>query len=139
MSSNINKRRLSNSCRCCDPAVTFSLSRRGFLGAVVAGTFSLGSHTSAAAQTPTEKNIIDVHHHIQPPSWIEAHKNLNIPIPIDPAWSPQRSLEEMDKNGIAMSVVSITAPQAALLPKAEAARVSRESNEYAGKMAADHP
>lgn len=117
------------------------LGRRALLaGAAGAGIGSLGLTASLAwAQGGGGPRIVDVHHHIQPPSWVDAHKKLNIAIPADPAWSPQKSLDEMDKNGVAVSITSVTTPQAALLEKGESARVSRECNEFARKMVTDHP
>ena len=82
---------------------------------------------------------IDVHHHIVPPAWLAALKRAKLDNPPLLAWTPQRSIEDMDQGGIATAVVSPTTPQVGFLPAAEAARVARESNEYARQLAADHP
>jgi 6-methylsalicylate decarboxylase len=51
----------------------------------------------------------------------------------------QKSLDDMDANGVATSMTSPTTPQARLLDAPMAARVARESNEYAKKLETDHP
>jgi predicted TIM-barrel fold metal-dependent hydrolase len=45
----------------------------------------------------------------------------------------------MEKGGVATAMTSPTTPQLGFLPAAEAARIARESNEYARKLASDHP
>ena len=56
-------------------------------------------------------------------------------------WSPQKSLDDMDRAGIATAIVSPTTPQVNFLDhdKDAAARVARESNEYTKKLMSDHP
>ena len=48
-------------------------------------------------------------------------------------------IEDMDKGGVATSIMSPTTPQVTPLGKDTAVRVARESNEYAKKLMADHP
>src|SRR5690242_11205296 len=98
---------------------TFSLGRRGFL----AGAAALAA-TRTLAQEPPHR--IDVHHHIVPPAWLAALKRAKLDTPPVVAWTPQRSLEDMDKAGTATAVTSPTTPQVGFLPAADAARVARE-------------
>jgi predicted TIM-barrel fold metal-dependent hydrolase len=53
----------------------------------------------------------------------------------------QKSLDDMDKAGIATSMCSPTTPQLNFLDtdKDAAARIARESNEYTKKLMSDHP
>ena len=95
-----------------------------------------GSTVSRAADKPRR---IDVHHHIVPPAWLEALKAAKLDNPILNKWTPEQSLEDMDKAGITTAMVSPTTPQVGFLPPAEAARVARASNEWARKLANDHP
>ena len=44
---------------------------------------------------------IDVHHHISPPIWVEALKKVNKTNPPIVNWSIQRTLDDMDKGGVA--------------------------------------
>jgi len=109
------------------------LSRRGLLGAAAA--FAL----SAPAAAATNATRIDVHHHIVPPAWLDALKKAKLDTPPMLKWSPDQSLEDMDKGGVATAITSPTTPQLGFLPAADAAAIARQSNEYARKVANDHP
>ena len=80
-----------------------------------------------------------MHHHIVPPTWLEALRRAKLDNPPLTAWTPQRSIDDMDRAGIATAITSPTTPQVGFLPAADAARVARESNEYATQLMADHP
>ena len=54
-------------------------------------------------------------------------------------WTPEQSLADMDAGGVATAMTSPTLPQVSFLGAADAARVARELNEYARRMADDHP
>jgi predicted TIM-barrel fold metal-dependent hydrolase len=57
-----------------------------------------------------------------------------------PQWTPQMSLDEMDKSGIATAIVSLVQPGAWFdddVPLSR--RLARECNEYGAKMVQDHP
>jgi 6-methylsalicylate decarboxylase len=130
---------LSSHCQCCS-APQASPNRRQFLcSTVVAGAVALsGTFTQLMAQS-AETKIIDVHRHIYPPNWVAALKSANSPTFIDPNWTPQRSLEDMDKNGVGTAMLSVTYPQVGPFPKADAARIAREANEYTRRVADQHP
>ena len=120
-------------CSCQDIGV---LGRRGLLtgGAALGAAGLLGTATAAG-----KAFRIDVHHHITPPTWLEAVKKAKLDNPPMANWSPEKSLEDMDKGGVATAMTSPTTPQLGFLPAADAARIARESNEYARKVANDHP
>src|ERR1700688_772559 len=124
---------MGNGCACCDVGV---LGRRGLLTGVsalgAAGLFK----SARAADKPFR---VDVHHHIAPPAWVTALKAAKLDTPPVTNWQPEQSLEDMEKGGIATAMPSPTLPQVSFLPAADAARVARESNEYARKLADDHP
>ncbi|HLN08844.1 MAG TPA: amidohydrolase family protein [Xanthobacteraceae bacterium] len=133
------QRRLFASCACCDrrPGAP-ALSRRGF----VAGAAALGAlATTGAGGAPQAQAAqrIDVHHHITPPTWLNAVKAAKLDNPPMTSWSPQKSLDDMDSAGVATSIASPTTPQVGFLARDDAARVARESNEYAKKLMSDHP
>ena len=115
-------------CTCC----TVSLGRRSFL----AGAAALAATGARADENPRR---IDVHHHIVPPSWLDALKRAKLDRPPLVNWTPQRSIEDMDKAGTATAITSPTSPQVGFLPAPDAARVAREANEYAKKLMTDHP
>jgi len=106
------------------------LDRRRFLGAGAAALL----RGAAAAEKP---HRIDIHHHLFPPTYNTAIVALGQPA--SPAWTPARSIDEMDKSGIATSVVSLSPPAVAFPDVPLARRIAREANEYAAKMAKDYP
>jgi predicted TIM-barrel fold metal-dependent hydrolase len=89
----------------------------------------------------TSKTRIDVHHHFAPPFHVEAmmapgRRTGGAP----PKWSPQLSLEDMDKSGIATAVLSAVQPGVWYGNNVEEARtLARKLNEYGATMAKDHP
>ena len=136
---------LFSSCSCCRPgfaATGVDAARRTFLtGGLVSGIASLGlGATTALAQAPVAtKTRVDVHHHYVPPvhSDIMATKRSG---GRPPQWTPQMSLDEMDKSGIATAIVSLVQPGAWFDDDvALSRRLARECNEYGAKMVQDHP
>jgi predicted TIM-barrel fold metal-dependent hydrolase len=103
------------------------------LTAVVTGGFA----PKVLAQARPHR--IDVHHHVSPPTWIDAVKSIKKDNSPMINWSVQKTLEDMDKGGVATAITSPTTPQVTGLDKAVAVRVARESNEYAKKLETDHP
>lgn len=122
---------LFSSCNCC------LQTRRSFLaqaaGAAAATALPLGK---AAAQTTPGR--IDVHHHFAP----DFHRDA-IGARRDslrwPTWSPQMSLDDMDKNGIATAMLSVVQPGTWFGNAEESRRLSRQLNDYAAGMVRDHP
>lgn len=111
------------------------LSRRGaMIGAGALGVASLAGVGRAAA-TP---HRIDVHHHFLPPQYLQ-----EAPAVADVqrvyAWSPERTLDEMDRNGVAASMLSFPTPSL-WFPGAEPARrLARLCNDYSAGLVRDHP
>lgn len=111
------------------------LRRRTFLGLASVGGASVFG-VSAAAENP---HRIDIHHHLFPPSYTSAMVALGQPGSPSPDWTPARSIEEMDKSGIAISVVSLTAPTILFPDSPLARRLAHDVNEYGAKMTKDYP
>lgn len=86
---------------------------------------------------------IDVHHHILPPDWVETVGDERIgPLILagkTPEWTPEMSIEAMDRNGIATSVTSISAPGFWFGDTQETTDLCRHCNEYAAKLRQDFP
>ncbi len=80
---------------------------------------------------------IDIHHHIMPPAYVAESVKRGQPRP--PQWSVQRSIEDMDKSGIATSVVALMQPGAFYGEVDVDRRLAREANEFAAQMARDFP
>jgi 6-methylsalicylate decarboxylase len=106
------------------------LDRREFLS----GMLGCGAAWSAGgllqAQSPPFR--IDIHHHLFPQTYSEEIVKLGQPP--SPQWSPATSIEEMDKSGIAMAILSLSPPNV-IFPDAKMARyLAREVNNYGAKM-----
>ena len=134
---------LLSSCGCCPAGLAASSpapTRRNFLAGGVA-SLGLGAAIPAArpAYAQPARTRIDVHHHFIPPAHADVmatRRSGGRP----PKWSAQMSLEDMDKSGIATSIVSLVQPATWFADDVPLSRkLGRECNEYAAKMIADHP
>ncbi len=104
-------------CTCCD-GTTLSLSgavlnRRNFMvGAAAMATVGLVKPNRSAAQTTeaTKPYRIDVHHHLSPPTYISASNASNFGDPLMKNWTPEKSLQDMDRAGVAAAMLSVTTP-----------------------------
>ncbi len=119
-------------CACCD------ISRRGFLrsAGALAGAGAIGA--PVLAQTPSAPTRIDTHHHFYPPA---VQSFPGVASPLIAAWSPAKTLEEMDKNGVKTGILSMaSAPVAWYQMETQASRkFARDINDYGAKMMADKP
>jgi predicted TIM-barrel fold metal-dependent hydrolase len=97
--------------------------------------FIAGLACSIAKGAPAPHRI-DVHHHLFPPAYRTAIGNLAA---AQPAWSPAQSIEEMDKGGIATSVLSLSSPGVWFGDVPEGRRLARIVNDYGATTAKDHP
>jgi 6-methylsalicylate decarboxylase len=143
--SGLRRSRFFTGCACCDPlpgTPGAGVSRRNF---VAGGVAALGLGAAAITAAPTriaaqaKPSRIDVHHHLSPPAWVAALKKAGLDTPFTNNWTPQRSLDDMDKAGVATAIASVVIPGVGFLGAKEAADVVRASNEYAKKLAQDHP
>lgn len=95
------------------------------------------------ASADSSAGFIDVHHHITPPAWAEgARAAISATIrrtDLLLEWTPQRSIEEMDRNGIATAMTSLTNPGVWFGAPQVARSLARASNEYAANLARDFP
>jgi len=116
------------------------LPRRTFLAglaALGAGAVLPGCQTTAATGAAGAKPFrIDVHHHYVPDAYIAAMKANKIrPV----KWSVQASLEEMDKSGIAVGMISPPPPGITFGEQAFRRKLARDINEAGAKMVSDRP
>src|ERR1700688_1156915 len=101
------ERRFSRRCACCaPPRPAGAISRRAFLGGAVAATAAAaGVLAVGSAGAQTSPGRIDVHHHLAPPRWIaEVVLGRNTGQRPLADWTPQRSIEDMDRGGVATSI-----------------------------------
>jgi predicted TIM-barrel fold metal-dependent hydrolase len=86
----------------------------------------------------TAPRRVDFHHHFVPPRHLEAILAQR-ESGRTPPWSPELSIAEMEKNGIATAICSLVQPGVWLGGGVESARtLARECNEYGARMVADH-
>ena len=97
---------------------------------------SRGWAQSAGGGAP---GIIDVHHHVSPPGFINALLKYQAGERPMLDWTPARSIEDMDRAGVALSIISITTPGVWFGDREEARRLARECNDYGAKLKADFP
>ena len=136
------------SCPCCAqsamPAAA-GIDRRIFLtegfAAAVAGFGATGAPAPALAQVslPASPRRIDIHHHFSPPQWLAYVKGRELLQPANVAWTPEKSIEDMDKGDVAAAMISITNPGMWFGDKEATRQVARECNEYGAKLVQQHP
>jgi predicted TIM-barrel fold metal-dependent hydrolase len=120
------------------------VGRREFLGGLAAaGAAALvpdvlfgAQARPAAAVTPYR---IDVHYHGNSPGFIAAIKAHNTGQTALMNWTPAKALEDMDRDGVATSMMSTSEPSVWFGDAAAARALARECNEYAARLVADHP
>ncbi len=111
------------------------ISRRRFVGTVAAaGAASLAPWSGGWSQDRVVKlnvrgGAIDVHHHFVPPGGA-----TNRP------WSPQSSIDQMDKFGIGVAILSMTQNGELLYNATEKGRAAvRAGNEYGAELMQQYP
>ena len=121
------------------------INRRSFL-ARAAGSLGLAAtasdrHMSAFVQSAASErtNRIDVHHHFAPPAWVAEVKGRPLLQPANTTWTPARSIEDMERGGVAAAVVSITNPGLWFGDRGATIRLARACNEYGARLVQDHP
>ena len=107
--------------------------RREFIGALAVGMRPL-----AAQAPPSEvRKLVDMHHHVLSPAMLAKRRDLGQDNLAD--WTPARSIELMDKNGVTAAVVSVSTPGIWFGKADEASRLARATNEFSARMVSDHP
>lgn len=90
----------------------------------------------------TPAHRIDTHHHFIPPFYLAAVGADAIGRTLvsgkAPEWTPQHSIDAMDRNGIATAVVSISAP-GFQCDDGQRVDLCRRCNDYAARMRGDFP
>ena len=98
-----------------------------------------------AGAAPGEPYRIDTHHHVYPPEYLRdvqreiAYELRGVSTDAINQWSPQAALQDMDENGIATSVMSVSTPGVYFGDIDRGRRLARQCNEYGARMIADYP
>src|SRR5262249_41484149 len=101
-------------------------------------------HVMAAGGSLPKPDLIDVHHHFVPSFYASEHREHIAAVAggrIHPAylnWSVERAIEAMDKEGVAIAVLSLTTPGVWFGDAQSAAKTARRVNEYATELAGNH-
>jgi len=118
--------------------------RREFIaGLAAAGVTALvpdilkGAQVRPGAAAPPHR--IDVHYHGNSPGFIAAIKARNTGQTPLMNWTPAKALEDMDRDGVATSIMSTSEPSVYFGDVAAARALARECNEYAARLVADRP
>src|SRR5215469_810064 len=127
----------------CHAAMRYTpVSRRNFLaGAGAIGAASLLPGRTARAQG---SRVIDTHHHFYPPgyqkAWMDWEDARKIPhFATQVGWSVDKAVEELDKNGVSVGVLSIASTPGTWfnLDPAAAAAMVRTCQDFAAEMVRD--
>jgi predicted TIM-barrel fold metal-dependent hydrolase len=141
MSTGVTHHQHHPACSCSPPA-----SRRDFL--VGAATFAGASllPTGLTLGQGANRKVIDTHHHFYPPdyqnAWLAWEVERKIPhFPTQVAWTKEKAIEELDKNGVRTAVLSIASTPGVWFNAGPegAAKMVRTCNDYAAEMMRDNP
>ena len=120
-----------------------SIDRRGFLALYAASFAAVTRHVAGlpllAQGRPTARRRIDVHHHFAPPAWVTEVKGRPLLQAANTTWTPEKSIDDMDRGDVAAAMVSITNPGLWFGDAAVTRRLARACNEYGAKLVQDHP
>jgi predicted TIM-barrel fold metal-dependent hydrolase len=120
------------------------VDRRTFLTGMVASlAVATGPGRMSAAGLGQSRSAsprrIDVHHHFAPPAWVAEVKGRPLLQPANTTWTPAKSVDDMDRGGVAAALVSITNPGLWFGDTAATRRLVRACNEYGAKLVQDFP
>src|ERR1700716_230709 len=126
----------SRRCVCCPPMLPpRAASRRNFLaGGIAALGLGVAPARVFAQVAAPPASIIDVHHHISPPAYNQELIARGINEPLLQRWSVQKSLDDMDKAGVATAVTADTTPGVWFGDSNAARRLARKCNDYAATL-----
>jgi 6-methylsalicylate decarboxylase len=142
MLMHIKLRNAAKSVACKTYVETPLSTRRSFLSGAITAAGMLALRPSLGSPMPPPAaglGLIDVHHHLSPPTWIKAMTKRNLADRMRWEWTPARSIEDMDRAGVSMAITSIAIPGTWLDSNGQARSLARECNEFAAKLVVDYP
>jgi predicted TIM-barrel fold metal-dependent hydrolase len=118
----------------------YCAGRRSFLTGLLAvgAAGALPGCASTLDSAPATAGRIDTHHHFFSPTYVKALDEKGLAPPIIKNWSIEKTLADMDQAGVATAILSVTTPQVSFVDAPAAARLARESNEYAAQLGRSH-
>ena len=114
------------------------------LGSLAASRAELVTSLFSATPPASRLRLIDVHHHMVPPFYLSENREGIIAAGggrINPAyfsWTPDQSLEAMDRQGIATAILSLSVTAFWFGDRQAAVRTARRVNEYAADLVRSH-
>jgi predicted TIM-barrel fold metal-dependent hydrolase len=139
----IGKSRRLAGCACC-PTSSFSADAGVYRRSFLAGSVALGigaadalRPSKAKAQTAAAKRI-DVHHHFLAPFHREVLA-VNRGGAALPNWTVEGSLQDMEKAGVSIAMLSVMQPGVWFGEVEQARSLARRCNDYAVQLLKDHP
>jgi predicted TIM-barrel fold metal-dependent hydrolase len=117
--------------------------RRGFLSklaalgaaAVLPEALMAQGATKAPSAALSKPYRIDVHHHLMYPGYLEDAGGRRAGSTFK--WSPEMSIEEMDKSRISVSIMSLLQPGASTTELEKGRKIARLANEFSAQLARD--
>ena len=124
-----------------------SISRRTLLTGLgaVAGTQICTRPTNAqgvpnlTTANIAARRIIDVHAHLTPPAYVADLAGAGDLQPPTLNWNIGKHIEDMDKAGVDLSILSVTTPGVWFKDGPRGRRLSRMTNDFAAEMRQKHP
>ena len=120
------------------------LDRRSFLTTALAslGVAACSGDVLTASMQPrpiARPHRIDIHHHFAPPAWVAEVKGRPLLQAANTKWTPAQSIEDMDRGGVAVAMISITNPGLWFGDAAVTTRLARACNDYGAKLVQQYP
>jgi len=88
---------------------------------------------------PAARRIVDVHAHLTPPAYVADLAGAGDLQPPTLNWTIGRHIEDMDKAGVELSILSVTTPGIWFKDVARGRRLARLTNDSAAEMRQLHP
>ncbi|MCK8782857.1 amidohydrolase [Roseomonas sp. NAR14] len=124
-------------CACLMPRRALLRGAAAALGAATLPAIPAGAQ--APARPGPGQRRIDIHHHLTPPAYRDAAlAKLDLP-PVARNWTPARTIEDLDRAGIDVAILSVTTPAFTFVEGEERRRLVRACNEYAAGLAQQFP
>ena len=102
-----------------------------------AGWERVAAFAQSAAGVKAQR--IDIHHHFAPPAWVAHVKGRPLLQTANTTWTPEKSIEDLDRAGSAAAVISITNPGLWFGDAQTTNRVARACNEYGATLVQRYP
>jgi predicted TIM-barrel fold metal-dependent hydrolase len=121
------------------------MPRRRFLTGLAAAGASLALPSIIRPARAETRRLVDVHSHIAPPFYVEQNRDRIAGSrggEITRAWlewSPQRSLDAMDRYGVETAMLSLSTPGIWFGNVEESRTLARKVNDYGAELVRSHP